>query len=364
MTIGMYRFVDTMSFMPSSLEKLADLLKNKNIEKFVHTKRLGGEYFELLCGKGIFPYEYLDSVERLRETCLPKKEDFNSLLTGKTISEADYQRAQHIWSVFECRTLSDYTKLYCRSDTHLLADVWRNFTEAPFSYFGIHPEAGYVTLPSYAFDCFKQTIHRLDGTLMRLMDETMKPMYEDVLKGIRGGSCMLRQKVSFDTELEMSLLKMANASETSEYEKQMQALATNAREESRKGRKDRKTRLCSAGGCTELARDKISTCILHAEQTLLALDFNNLYGWAMTTSLPLDSFKNLSAREITEQQCLYDKILNIGDDDIHIPQDSDEGFIFVAKLEFPVEAQKKLMSYPLLPEQMVVEVALKRCIHL
>ena len=175
---------------------------------------------------------------------------------------------------------------------------------------------------------------------------------------------MLRQKVSFDTELEMSLLKMANASETSEYEKQMQALATNAREESRKGRKDRKTRLCSAGGCTELARDKISTCILHAEQTLLALDFNNLYGWAMTTSLPLDSFKNLSAREITEQQCLYDKILNIGDDDIHIPQDSDEGFIFVAKLEFPVEAQKKLMSYPLLPEQMVVEVALKRCIHL
>ena len=169
---------------------------------------------------------------------------------------------------------------------------------------------------------------------------------------------MLRQKVSFDTELGTSLLKMANASETSEYEKQMLALAMNAREESRRGRKDRKTRLCSTAECTELARDKISTCIRHAEQTLLALDFNNLYGWAMTTSLPLDSFENLNAHEIAEQQRIYDKILNIGDDDIHIPQDSDVGFIFVAKLEFPKRAQKNMMSYPLLPEQMVVEVTL------
>lgn len=355
MTIGMFRFIDSMSFMPSSLEKLVELLKNKNIDKFVHTKRLGGENFDLLCGKGVFPYEYLDSVGRLRETCLPKKEDFNSLLTGKTISEADYQRARHIWTVFKCRTLSDYTRLYCRSDTHLLADVWRNFAEAPFSYFGIHPEAGFVTLPSYAFDCFKQTIHRLEGTLMRVMDETMMPMYQDILKGIRGGSCMLRQKVSFDSELAAGLLKMANADEASEYEEQMRILGKNAREESRRGRKVRRMRLCSEAECTELARDKISTCIRHAEKTLLALDFNNLYGWAMTANLPLDSFENLASHEIAEQQLTYDKILIIGDDDIHIQQDSDEGFIFVAKLEFPAEAQKKLQSYPLLPEQMVVE---------
>ena len=84
----------------------------------------------------------------------------------------------------------------------------------------------------------------------------------------------------------------------------------------------------------------------------------------MTTSLPMDSFENLNADEITEQQGIYDKILNIGDDDLHIPQDSTEGFIFVAKLEFPMESQKNLMSYPLLPEQLVVEVTLKLCIHL
>ena len=356
MQIGMFRFVDTMSFMPSSLEKLVDLLqRKKKIDKFAHIRRMGGQHSDLLCSKGIYPYEYITSVERLRETQLPKKEDFDSVLTGKSISEDEYQRAHHIWKAFKCRTLSDYTRLYCRSDTHLLADVWRNFTEAPFSYFGIHPEAGYVTLPSYAFDCFKQTIHRLNGTLMRVMDESMKSMYEDISKGIRGGSCMLRKKVSLDTELSTCLLKMANEKETYEYEEQLKSLATTAREETRRGRKSRKVKLCSNAGCVELARDKINTCVLHAEKTLLALDFNNLYGWAMTTSLPLDSFASLEGGEIVEQQAIYNKILKIGDDDIHIPQESSEGFIFVAKLEFPKQAQKNLQSYPLIPEQLVVE---------
>ena len=129
MSIGVFRFIDTMSFMPSSLEKLVDLLRLKNINKFEHTKRLGGENFELLCGKGVYPYDYMDSSIRLGDIHLPKKEDFHSALTGKSISDADYLRAGHIWAVFQCESLSDYTRLYCRSDTHLLADVWHNFTQ-------------------------------------------------------------------------------------------------------------------------------------------------------------------------------------------------------------------------------------------
>ena len=75
----------------------------------------------------------------------------------------------------------------------------------------------------------------------------------------------------------------------------------------------------------------------------------------MTSSLPLDSFENLNDAEIATHQIIFDKIMDSGDDDIHIPQDSDEGYIFVAKLKFPRQAQKNMMSYPLLPEQMVVE---------
>lgn len=142
MSLGMFRFIDTMSFLPSSLEKLVELLKRKDLTKFNHTRRLAGGNMELLCSKGIFPYEYLDTPDRLKETSLPIKDNFYSELTAKSISDEDYQRAQHIWKVFQCKTLSDYTRLYCRSDTHLLADVWAHFTKAPYSYFGIHPEAG------------------------------------------------------------------------------------------------------------------------------------------------------------------------------------------------------------------------------
>ena len=88
MSIGMWKFIDTMSFMPSSLEKLADLLKNNDREKLVHTKRLAGENMDLLCGKGVYPYEYLDSISKLQERSIPKKEAFYSVLSGRGISDA------------------------------------------------------------------------------------------------------------------------------------------------------------------------------------------------------------------------------------------------------------------------------------
>jgi len=52
MSIGMWKFIDTMSFMPSSLEKLADLLKNNDREKLVHTKQLAGENMVFSVEKG------------------------------------------------------------------------------------------------------------------------------------------------------------------------------------------------------------------------------------------------------------------------------------------------------------------------
>ena len=69
----MWKFIDTMSFMPSSLEKLADLLKNNDREKLVHTKQLAGENMDLLCGKGVYPYEYLDSISKTAREKHPKK---------------------------------------------------------------------------------------------------------------------------------------------------------------------------------------------------------------------------------------------------------------------------------------------------
>ena len=83
-----------------------------------------------------------------------------AVLKDEGISDEDYGRAEKVWKLFECKTLKDYMKVYCRTDTHLLADVWANFCKETYEKFSIHPESGYITLPSYAFDCFKHKIHK------------------------------------------------------------------------------------------------------------------------------------------------------------------------------------------------------------
>ena len=114
------KFVDTLNFMKSSLEKLAGNLKRDQLKHL--GKYFRGERMELMCGKGIYPYGYMTGVERLRERSLPPKEEFASLLNEGTattdaiilpsqISEKDYQHAQKVFKTFGCEDLAGYTVL-------------------------------------------------------------------------------------------------------------------------------------------------------------------------------------------------------------------------------------------------------------
>ena len=92
-------------------------------------------------------------------------------------------------------------------------------------------------------------------------------------------------------------------------------------------------------------------CAQHACKTILALDFTNLYGYSMTHKMPLDSFRNMGEEELAAHQLLFDSNLTQENYD----ETSDEGFIFGAQLDFPKKVQKKLLSYPLVPEALLVE---------
>ena len=59
-----------------------------------------GKQFDLLGRKGIFPYEYINSVDRLNEDRLPSKSAFYSQLTDSDISDEDYRHAQEVWKEF------------------------------------------------------------------------------------------------------------------------------------------------------------------------------------------------------------------------------------------------------------------------
>ena len=117
------RFIDR--FMASSLDKLSSILK---IDQFVNLKKYySGNQLSLLLRKGIYSYDYVVCMEKLDKTNLPRKEVFYSKLTGKGITDEDYQHAHTVWKEFNIESMKDYHNLYNLSDVQLLTDIFENF---------------------------------------------------------------------------------------------------------------------------------------------------------------------------------------------------------------------------------------------
>ena len=74
--------------------------------------------------KGVYPYEYMDSWEKISKTSLPNKESFYSELNREGITDEDYVHVQKVWEVFKIKNLGEYHDLYVHSNTLLLADVF------------------------------------------------------------------------------------------------------------------------------------------------------------------------------------------------------------------------------------------------
>ena len=143
------KFLDSFHFMSSSLEKLVNNLEPTQLK---HTsKYFKDDELQLMLKKGIYPYEYMDSQKKLTETKLPPIEKFYSSLSDSGISDKDHEHARNVWKTFNCKTLADYTELYCKSDVLLLADVFENFIDVSLKKYGLDPSY-YITSPSLAFD--------------------------------------------------------------------------------------------------------------------------------------------------------------------------------------------------------------------
>ena len=131
------RFLDSCKFMASSLDKLSS---NLDKEQFTNLNSMyKGEQLELLKRKGVYPYDYVDRLDRLSETQLPPKEAFYSKLNDEHISDEDYEHAQKVWEAFDCKTLKDYHDLYLKSDVILLADVFETFRDLCMTNYELDP---------------------------------------------------------------------------------------------------------------------------------------------------------------------------------------------------------------------------------
>ena len=288
------RFIDSFKFLQTSL---ANLVGNLQPDDFHNTKEIMKENVDLLTRKGVYPYDYVSSIEKLSETQLPPKDQFYSKLNEEDISDEDYQHAINVWSTFKCQTIRDYHDLYLKSDVLLLADVFENFRKTCLKHYNLDP-AHYYTSPGLAWDaCLKET----GQELQLLHDYDMLMMFE---RGIRGGITHISKRYS-----------EANNKYMKDYDPD------------------------------------------HPSKFIQYLDANNLYGWAMSQSLPTHGFKWMT--NLTKE-----KVMDILEKaNSSMTNSVKRGYIFEVDLEYPQELWKSHNDYPLAPEKMKVNGVEKLISH-
>ena len=229
-------FKDSLKFMASSLEALVNNLPEdafKNLNKYFTPEQV-----KLLKQKGFFPYDYMDDIEKLKDTKPPPQKAFYSKLTGKGINNYNYNHVLNVWKTWKMKTLKDYLELYNECDVLLLADIFENFRDVCLKNYGLDP-VYYYTAPGLAWDAMlkmtKINLELLSNIDMLLMVE----------KGIRGGISIISNRYG---KANNKYMKDFNKSEPSKY--------------------------------------------------LMYVDANNLYGCAMSEKLPVHSFKWMSNKEI------------------------------------------------------------------
>ena len=109
-----------------SLEKLVESLSpgdsNYTSKGFPNSSE-----FALVNQKGVYMYDYINSMDRFDETSLPSKKHFFNKLSDKHISGKQYKHVQRVWDKFHCKTLEDYHDIYLKSDVLLLTDLFEKF---------------------------------------------------------------------------------------------------------------------------------------------------------------------------------------------------------------------------------------------
>ena len=180
------RFIDSAHFLLASLDKLVAANPPRAFQ-ITAQHEPNRERRELLMRRGVYPYEYMDTWDRFTEPKLPSKEAFYSKLSDAHISDEDYAHAQKIWATFGCKTLEDYSNLYCRTDVLLLEDVFETFRKMCLRQYGLDP-AHYSNSPGLSWDALlKKT-----GVERELLTDYDQHLF--IEKGMHGGISMASKR--------------------------------------------------------------------------------------------------------------------------------------------------------------------------
>lgn len=74
---------------------------------------------DLITRKRIYPYDYIDSEDKYKETQLPPEEKFDNKLNECGITDEEYVHAQRVWKTFNMKNLGKYAELYINRLTQM-----------------------------------------------------------------------------------------------------------------------------------------------------------------------------------------------------------------------------------------------------
>ncbi|KAJ8915299.1 hypothetical protein NQ315_014807 [Exocentrus adspersus] len=104
-----FRFIDSFRFLAPSLDQLAAILTRDDLKilksEFSDLKQ---DSLGLLTRKGVYPYDYVSSLDVLKKASVPElSKVYNKL--NDALSEADYTHAKNVWRAYNIENPSQYT---------------------------------------------------------------------------------------------------------------------------------------------------------------------------------------------------------------------------------------------------------------
>ena len=187
-----FTFVDSLAHLAgTSLENLVGNLREKGEDNFKNLKEEFPEREKFLTclGKGLYPYEFVDSFE-VFDMPIPPRQNFYSSLTDSLPTKEAYQHLQYQCKLFNLKTVGDLHDFYVKLDVILLADCIESYRKLCHSEYGLDP-MWFPTEPSVAWNSM------LKYTQVQLELIQCPEMHCMISKGIRGGINQISHRASF-----------------------------------------------------------------------------------------------------------------------------------------------------------------------
>ena len=192
-------------FIPLLIHNNAAVIKRQNTYMCLYTDKLkfldivnylapGVSYDKYLkaygceLGKGHFPYEYMDDLQKLEDRALPPQAAFYSQLKSEEISDADYARCQAVWHDNGMTTLRDYLVWYNNRDVTPFLDAIAK--QAAF-YHNRHIDIfkDGISVPGLALSYMFNDLP--PNTFFTVFNETSKDLHHLVKDNIVGGPAII-----------------------------------------------------------------------------------------------------------------------------------------------------------------------------